>query len=123
MVLPVGAMKWYCYLTQNSLNNRVIQIEKPTTMSEINDLKKQILQKLDGITDRYQLRTIHKMMDRVEEIEKCLKNKEHSITRGQGAAFFRAEIDMSVLSDASDGLGDLVTQVINKMEAMEQQLP
>ena len=99
-----------------------VTVNKSSTMSEINDLKKQILQKLEGINDRYQLRTIHKMMDRVDEIEKCLKNKEHSLTRGQNASFFREEIDMSLLSGAAAGLGDLVTQALDKMEEMESRL-
>lgn len=110
----------FSFSQNDSLNLAIIKLSKRnSTMSEINDLKKQILQKLDNINDRYQLRTIHKMMDRIEEIEKCLKNKEQSLSRGNNSDFFREEIDFENLPMKSGELGDLVNQALNKLTDME----
>ena len=95
-------------------------------MSEVTDLKKKILSKLDGMSNRHQLRLIHKIMDRLDVVEQCLKQNEPSLTRGGDASFFKNEIDFDNLPSESEGdedhLKGLVNQAVTLLADMEKQL-
>ena len=95
-------------------------------MSEVEQLKKQIEKQLNGIS-KDKLRLVQRIIDRLEEVEQCLKHNEPSLTRGGDATFYRNEVDIDSLPTAinADGqhLQGLVGKALTMLEDMEQQLP
>lgn len=93
-------------------------------MTEVEQLKNQIQNQLNGIS-KHELRLVQKIIDRLEEVEQCLKHNEPSLTRGNDAIFFKNEIDLKSLPSAPKGehLQGLVGKAITLLEDLEGQLP
>lgn len=90
-------------------------------MSEITELKKQIIQKLDQVNDRRQLRNIQKMMDRLGDLQAFLNNPANAMPRSEGVSFYRENIDMESLpaDEGAESLKNLVEQALTQMETLE----
>ena len=93
-------------------------------MSEVTELKKQIIQKLNQVNDRRQLRNIQKMMDRLGDLQAFLNNPANPMPRSEGVSFYRENIDLATLpNDGGEGsLKVLVEQAMNQMETLESQI-
>ena len=95
-------------------------------MTEVEQLKQQIENQLKGIS-KHQLRLVQRIIDRLEEVEQCLKHNEPSLTRGSDASFFRNEIELNTFptttNEEEEQLQSLVGKALTKLEEMEQQLP
>jgi len=95
-------------------------------MSNTSMLKNKILDQIDLIPSRAQKRTIHRMLDRLGELESYFLNSEDAMPRGEDAAFFRAAIDWKSLPanpiKGKEHLKDLLEKVLLKIEAYEKKL-
>lgn len=93
-------------------------------MSEITELKKQIIQKLSQVNDRRQLRNIQKMMDRLGDLQAFLNNPANPMPRSEGVVFYRENINMENLptDGGAESLKSLVEQALTEMETLEKKI-
>ncbi len=96
-------------------------------MSEIVNLREEIKQKLNQISDKRQLKMIQRMLNRLDELEDYIRMDGITPRNKKQAAFFRNAIDSEALPDEPDAkqksLKSLVEKALGIMETLEAQVP
>jgi len=95
-------------------------------MSKSFILRKNILLLVDQIPERYQIKIIRRMLDDLEELESFMTGSSPA-PRGNSAAFYRAEIDWSIIPETAVENGiclqDYIETALSLMETYEVKKP